>query len=202
MRLLIIILTFLTLFSCNDNGQKSVSKNEKLELLQEPDKDLKRKYEKEKDSLTTDTTYQEFMGEKLKPIRKKLKPLLNSQKWTSMDKRKIDTKNGNGAAVYYFLDKELRKIRLLENTDSIDRFVEFYLDDKNLFFIFERHTNNYELKNDPEFYEPFEDSLFFENDELIRIKSNMDCGAPFAEDYRKEEQVRLKNEFKKLKERL
>lgn len=195
-------MTFLILFSCNDDGQKSVSKNEKHELLQEPDKDLKGKYEKEKDSLTTDTTYQEFMGEKLKPIRKKLKPLLNSQKWTSMDKRKIDTKKGNGAAVYFFLDKELRKIRLLESTDSTDRFVEFYLDDNKLFFIFERHTNNYELKNDHEFYEPFEDSLFFENDELIRIKSNMDCGAPFAEDYRKEEQIRLKTEFKKLKERL
>lgn len=192
----------MTLIGCNDNGEKSVSQNDRFELVPEPDKDLREKYDKQKDSLITDTTYQEFMGEKLKPIRKKLKPLLSRQEWTAVDKRKIDIKNGNGAAVYYFLDKELRKIRLLENTDSTDRFVEFYLDGKNLFFVFERQTDNYELKNNPEFYEPFEDSLFFENNELIRIKSNMDCGAPFSEDYRKEEQVRLTTEFEKLKERL
>lgn len=202
MRTTIFILTFLTLIGCNDNGQKSVSQNDRLELVPEPDKDLREKYEIQQDSLTTDTTYQEFMGEKLKPIRIKLKPLLNRQQWTAVDKRKIETKNGNGAAVYFFLDKELRKIRLLEHTDSTDRFVEFYLDGKNLFFVFERQTDNYEMKNAPEFYEPFEDSLFFENGNLIRIKSNMDCGAPFAEDYRKEEQVRLKTEFEKLKNRL
>ena len=65
-----------------------------------------------------------------------------------------------------------------------------------------RQTDSYELRNDPEFYEPFEDSLFFDQGQLIRIKSNMDCGAPFAEDYRQEEQVRLQTEFEKLKGRL
>ena len=203
MRLLITILTFLTLIGCNDNGEKSVSQNDRLELVPEPDKDLREKYEQqEKNSMKGDTVFEEYLGDRLKPIRDKLKPLSNRQEWTAVDKRKIKTINGNGAAVYYFLDQELKKIRLLENTDSTDRFVEFYLEDQNLFFVFERQTDNHELKNDPEFYEPFEDSLFFDQGQLIRIKSNMDCGAPFAKDYRQEEQVRLQTEFEKLKGRL
>ncbi|MDG2332537.1 MAG: hypothetical protein P8M05_13175 [Flavobacteriales bacterium] len=202
MRLLIIILTFLSLIGCNDNGQKSDTQNDRLELVLEPDKDLREKYDQTVDTLSADTTYQEFMGESLRPIREKLKPLSNRQEWTDVDKRKIETEKGNGSAVYYFLKGELRKIRLLQNSDSTDRFVEYYLEDNDLFFVFERQTDNYELKNDPEFYEPFEDSLFFEKGELIRIKSNMDCGAPFAADYRKEEQDRLKTEFDKIINRL
>lgn len=202
MRPLIIILTILTLIGCNDNGQKSVSQNDRLELVPEPDKDFREKYEQSAETLTTDTTYQEFMGETIRPIREKLKPLSSRQEWTAVDKRKIETEKGSGAAVYYFLNGELRKIRLLQKSDSTDRFVEYYLEENNLFFVFERQTDNYKLKKNPEFYEPFEDSLFFEKGELIRIKSNMDCGAPFAADYRKEERDRLNSEFLRLKKRL
>lgn len=149
-----------------------------------------------------DIVYQEYLGEHLKTIRQKLIPLSSTTQWTSIDKRKIETKNGNGAAVYYFLKEELQKIRFLQNTDTTDRFIEYYLDNDSLFFAFERQSDSVELKNDPEYYEPFEDSIFFKKGELIRIKSNMDCGVPFAEDYRKEEQGRLKTEFKQLFNRL
>jgi hypothetical protein len=50
--------------------------------------------------------------------------------------------------------------------------------------------------------EIIEDRSYFENGDLIRQINNQDCGSPFAEDYLKEEQVRLKTEFEKLKERL
>lgn len=157
---------------------------------------------KQKDSLGIPPTYSEHIARKLKPIRKKLRPLLNRQEWSAIDKRKVETENVMGTAVYFFLNTKLRKIRLLQHTDSTDRFVEYYLDSKNLLFVFERLTDNYQLKNDPEYYEPFEDSLFFESCELISIKSNLDCGAPFADDYKKEEQDRLKAEFEKLKKSL
>lgn len=159
----------MVLIGCKNNGEKSVSQTDRLELVPEPYKDLREEYEQSAGSLATDTTYQEFMGEKLKPIREKLKPLSSRQEWTAIDKRKIETENGNGSAVFYFLTGELRKIRLLQNSDSADRFVEYYLEDNNLFFAFERQTDKYELQNDPEFYEPFEDSLFFEKSELIRM---------------------------------
>lgn len=195
-------MTLLTLIGCNEHLEKSVSQNDRLKLVPESDKDLREKYEQSTDTLTTDTTYQEFRWEKLKPIREKLKPLAGRQEWTGINKRKIDPQTGYGVAVYYFLHDQLRKIRVLQKADSTDRFAEFYLEDNNLFFVFERHTDSSELKNDPEYYQPLEDSLFFENSNLIMIKSNKGCGAPFAEDYKKEEQVRLKSEFEKLRERL
>ncbi len=203
MRTTIIILAILTLIGCKDNEEKTVSKNDRLEFIPEPDKDLREKYEQQqKNSLTTNSSYQEFMGEELKPIRKKLRPLSNRQEWTAIDKRKIETKSANGVAVYYFLQDELKKVRFLQNTENTDRLIEYYLENGSLFFVFEKQTDKLELKNDPENYEPYEDSLFFKNDELIKIKSNMDCGAPFAEDYRKKIQEDLNTEFVMLFNRL
>ena len=51
----------MTLIGCNDNEQKSVSQNDRLELVPEPDKDLREKYEQQqKDSLKSDTVYEEY----------------------------------------------------------------------------------------------------------------------------------------------
>jgi hypothetical protein len=135
-------------------------------------------------------------------IRKKLIPLSSSTQWFWIDKRKIETVNGNGAGIYYFLKGDLRIIRFVQNTDTKDRFIEYYLDNDKLFFAFERQSDRIGLKNDPEYYAPFKDSLFFEKGALLKIKSNMVCVAPFAEDYRKEEQERLKTAFKQRFNRL
>lgn len=196
MRFLIIILTLVTLISCNDNTAKITSQNDSLERLPEPDKYFR---EKQNDLVISDTVYEEYMSESLKPIRKKLLPFSNLDEWASVEKRKVETTDGHGTAIYYFLDKQLKKITLTENIDSTDRLAEFYLDSTNLFFVFERRIDQRQLKIEPEFYEAIEDSLFFENGELIRIKSNMDCNAPSPEDYRKEEQIRLKTELNMLK---
>lgn len=191
-----IILITLTLICCNDYGQKSVSKNDQLELIPEPEKELSEKFESD------DTNYKKHIEEKLKLIREKLRPLSNRKYWTSMDKRSIVTKNDSGAALYCFLNGQLRKIRFLQNTPTSDRFVEYFLENDSLFFVFEQQTDSLEFKNNPEYYEPFEDSLFFDNGDLIKIKSNMDCGAPYDEDYRTEEQVRIQTEFEKIVNRL
>jgi hypothetical protein len=53
---IVIILTFLTLIGCNDNRQKSDSQNDRFELVPEPDKDLREKYEQQqKDKLESDS---------------------------------------------------------------------------------------------------------------------------------------------------
>ncbi len=41
-------MTFLTIISCTDNKEKSVSQSDRIELLPEPDKDLREKYEQQK----------------------------------------------------------------------------------------------------------------------------------------------------------
>jgi hypothetical protein len=103
MRLLITILTFLTLIGCNDNGEKSVSQNDRLELVPEPDKDLREKYEQqEKDSLKSDTVFEEYLGERLKPIRANFKRINEITEWTSVDKRKLNQSTEGGAATLLF----------------------------------------------------------------------------------------------------
>lgn len=54
---IIVILTILVLTSCNDNGQKLETQRDRLELIPEPDKDLREKYAKQqKDSLKRNST--------------------------------------------------------------------------------------------------------------------------------------------------
>ena len=50
--------------------------------------------------------------------------------------------------------------------------------------------------------EIIETRSYFENGTLIRQINNQDCGSPFADEYLKKEEVRLKAEFEKLKEKI
>jgi hypothetical protein len=45
MRTTIIILTFLTLIACKNTEKKNISQNDRLELVPEPDMDLREKHE-------------------------------------------------------------------------------------------------------------------------------------------------------------
>jgi hypothetical protein len=218
MRLLIIILTFLTLIGCNDSGQKSVSQNDRLELVPEPDKDLREKYEQqEKDSLESDTVFEEYLGERLKPIRANFKRINEITEWTSIDKRKLNQSTEGGAATYYFLQDTLLKVVAIHFGETGKNIQEFYTRNGQLSFVFEQQyqynrpitwdSTAMQESNDTETFdidksEIIEDRSYFENGDLIRQINNQDCGSPFAEDYLKEEQVRLKTEFEKLKERL
>ena len=218
MRLLITMMTFLTLIGCNDNGEKSASQNDRLELVPEPDKDLREEYEQQKkDSLKGDTVFEEYLGERLKPIRVNFKRINEITEWTSIDKRKLNQSTEGGAATYYFLQDTLLKVVAIHFGETGKNIQEFYTKNGQLSFVFEQQYkynrpitwDSIAMKenNDTETFEfdkseIIEDSSYFSKGELIRQINNQDCGSPFAEDYLKEEQVRLKTEFEKLKERL
>lgn len=218
MRLLLTILTFLTLIGCNDSGEKSVSQNDRLELVPDPDKDLREKYEQqEKDSLNGDTVFEEYLGERLKPIRANFNRINEITEWTSVDKRKLNQSTEGGAATYYFLQDTLLKVVAIHFGETGKSIQEFYTKNGQLSFVFEQQyqynrpmtwdSTAMQENNDTETFdidksEIIEDRSYFENGILIRQINNQDCGSPFAEDYLKEEQVRLKKEFEKLKERL
>ena len=211
-------MTFLTLIGCNNNGEQSVSQNDRLELVPEPDKDLREKYEQqEKDSLTSDTVFEEYLGERLKPIRANFKRINEITEWTSVDKRKLNQSTEGGAATYYFLQDTLLKVVAIHFGETGKNIQEFYTKNGQLSFVFEQQyqynrpitwdSTAMEKNNDTETFdidksEIIEDRSYFENGVLIRQINNQDCGSPFAEDYLKEERVRLKTEFEKLKERL
>lgn len=208
----------MTLIGCNNNGEQSVSQNDRLELVPEPDKDLREKYEQqEKDSLTSDTVFEEYLGERLKPIRANFKRINEITEWTSVDKRKLNQSTEGGAATYYFLQDTLLKVVAIHFGETGKNIQEFYTKNGQLSFVFEQQyqynrpitwdSTAMEKNNDTETFdidksEIIEDRSYFENGVLIRQINNQDCGSPFAEDYLKEERVRLKTEFEKLKERL
>ena len=208
----------MTSISCKDNGQKSVSQNDRLELVPKPDKDLREEYEQQqKDSIKSDIVYEEYLGERLKPIRANFERINNTTEWTSIDKRKLNQSTEGGAATYYFLKDTLLKVVAIHFGETGKNIQEFYTKNGQLSFVFEqRYQYNRPItwdsttmneNNDSETFdinksEIIEDRSYFENGELIRQINNQDCGSPFAQDYLKEEQVRLKAEFEKLKERL
>ncbi len=208
----------MTLIGCNDNGEKSVSQNDRLELVPEPDKDLREKYEQQvKDSLKSDTVFEEYLGERLKPIRENFKRINEITEWTSVDKRKLNQSTESGAATYYFLQDKLLKIVAIHFGETGKNIQEFYTKNGLLSFVLEQQyqynrpitwdSTAMKENNDTETFdidksEIIEDRSYFSKGELIRQINNQDCGSPFAEDYLKEEQVRLKTEFEKLKEKL
>jgi hypothetical protein len=208
----------LTLIGCKENGQKSVSQNDRLELVPEPDKDLREKYEQQqKDSLKSDTVYEEYLGERLKPISANFNRINEIKEWTSVDKRKLNQSTEGGAATYYFLKDTLLKVVAIHFGETGKNIQEFYTKNGQLSFAFEQQyqynrpitwdSTAMKENNDTETFdinksEIIEDRSYFENGVLIRQINNQDCGSPFAADYLKEEQVRLKAEFEKLKEQL
>lgn len=214
MRAIIIMLTLFTFTNCNDSRQKTVSKNDRLELIPEPDKDLREKYEQQqKDSMSTDTTYEEILGENLKPIKENFKKINAIKEWSTIDKQKLDESTKSDSATYYFLKNILLKIVAIHLDEKGKTIQEYYTLDNELSFVLES-TYNYneslipdstaiKKNNDKEEFEiskleVIEDRSYFENGVLIRQINNQDCGLPFAQDYLKEEQIRLKIEFEKL----
>lgn len=218
MRQVITILTLLTLIGCNDNGEKPVSQNDRLEFVPEHDKDFSEKYEQQKkDSLKDDTIFKEYLGERLKPIRANFKKINEIIEWTLVDKRKLNQSTEGGAATYYFLKDTLLKVVAIHFGETGKNIQEFYTKNGQLSFVFEQQykynrpinwdSNAMNENNDTETFdinesEIIEERSYFENGVLIRQINNQNFGSSITEDFLKEEQVRLTVVFEKLQERL
>jgi hypothetical protein len=214
MRTTIIILTLLILIGCKDKSQKIVSQNNRYAIVLKPDMDLRKKYEQQiQDTIFTDTTYNEYLGKKLKPIRENFKKINEIKEWTAIDNRKLNEFTEGGAATYYFLKDSLLKIVASHFGETGKTIEEYYTQGGKLSFVFEKtyHYNRpitydsiaMKENNDTEVFdinksEIVEDQSYFENGVLIRQINNQDCGSPFKQPYLQKEQVRLQTEFGKL----
>ncbi|WP_282144394.1 hypothetical protein [Cellulophaga baltica] len=79
---IIIILTILTLVGCNESGQKSETKNDRLELVPEPDKDLRGKYEQQqKDKLTAESLINRIICNEFSQAMTEFKELLEKENY-------------------------------------------------------------------------------------------------------------------------
>ncbi|WP_223607276.1 hypothetical protein [Chryseobacterium sp. OSA05B] len=161
-----------------------------------------------------DTSVNEFLRDRLKPVRSNFKRINSITKWSSIKKKDIEGESAEGGeAVFYEQKGRLEKIiaRLYGEMGQV--LTEYYLLNGKLSFVFEKiYTYNrpmfYDAKamkenNDTEAFdfeksEIEENRNYFEKGKLLHAINSLDCGAPFSSDYMAEEEKRFSESFQKL----
>ena len=208
------ILTFSTLFfiSCGTNKRNKTKINKaspfvQSDSLHQDTFQLKETFNEE------DIPVNEYLTDRLKPIRTNFKRINSITNWTSVDTEELSGSTEGGEAKYYFQKAQLEKIVARHYGETIQLQKEYYLLKGQLSFVFERrHKYNRPLyydstamkeNNDTEAFdfdksEVIEDRSYFENGKLLHQINNQDSGSPFAYTYLLEEQKRIKAEFDRL----
>ena len=165
----------------------------------------------------TDVVSSKFFIEELKSIRKNYHEVNSIDSWTRTIKIDLDESTEGGEAVYFFTGNALRKIIAKLYGETFQQINEYYLLNGKLSFVFEKQLKY----NRPMYYdstvmkengdnESFdirrsqyeEDRSYFINDQLVHQQNNQDCGAPFAKDYMKEQEIRILNNYRQLHKHL
>jgi hypothetical protein len=155
----------------------------------------------------------EYLTDKLKPIRANFKRINSIINWTTIDTEELSESTEGGEAKFYYQNGQLEKIVARHYGETFQLLTEYYLLNGQLSFVFEkRHKYNRPLyydttamkeNNDIEAFdfdksEIIEDRSYFDNGKLLHQINNQDCGSPFADDYVLDEQKRIKTDFDKL----
>ena len=160
-----------------------------------------------------DIPVNEYLTDRLKPIRINFKRINSIKNWTSVDTEELSGSTEGGEAKYYFQKVQLEKIVARHYGETFQLQTEYYLLKGQLSFVFERrHKYNRPLyydstamkeNNDTEAFdfdksEVIEDRSYFENGKLLHQINNQDRISPFADDYLLEEQKKIKADFDRL----
>lgn len=164
--------------------------------------DLNRQY---KDTIILTQTFEEedleandYLKEKLKPIRENFKSINSIKEWTGVDKRKLEKIPNNGVAEYYYLNKNIEKIIVHYPTYSSSDITEYYLLNRQLSFVLEKSINT----TGDSHSEIITAKSYFINNKLLHQINNQDCGSPFTDEYLLGEQKRIMDNFKNIIARL
>jgi hypothetical protein len=205
------ILIFLFLTSCGQSNSEQTaatfSDKETTDSLQ-PDKvELKETFNED------DLPVNDYLTDRLKPIRTNFKRINSITNWASIDTEELWESTEGGEAKFYYQNGQLEKIVARHYGETFQLLTEYYLLNGQLSFVFEKFykynrpfywdTTAMKEYNDTEAFdfdksEIIEDRSYFDNGKLIHQISNQDCGSPFADDYLLEEQKRIKTDFDKL----
>lgn len=156
----------------------------------------------------------EYMFEKLNPIRTYVNKIDSIKEWSLVIKKDIYFTTEGGEATFYNWNGKLKKVKTTEYGETFQKHSKYYLKNDTLIFVYEKiikynrpiyHDSTAMIELDDNEVFNFDESLiletesYFENGKLIRSLDNQDCGAPYNEDYRNEERLRIFKEFKELK---
>ena len=216
MKIRIIILTFLAIICCHTKAAND--ENCTLKRLSGPDCHLRDTCQVTTSRLIEkDTVIKEALNQRLKTIHANYNRINQIATWTSVERKTLNQSTEGGTAVFYHLKDTLVKVDAIYCGQTGKHIQEFYLQGGQLILVLEKYYgyhrpligdktakrgNTDTIPFDIEKAAIMEERSFFENGDLISQINNQDCGAPFAKDYLKKEDTRLKSDFGKLKGRL
>ncbi|WP_337084665.1 hypothetical protein [Elizabethkingia anophelis] len=160
-----------------------------------------------------DIPVNEYLTDKLKPIRDNFKRINSIEKWSVIKQQDLFESAEGGEAKYYYQKNKLERIITRIFGESGQTLTEYYLLNGQLSFVYEKNykynrplyydTKAMKENNDTEAFdfdksEITENRGYFVNGKLIHILNSEDCGAPFSSDYIAEEQKSILSEYSKL----
>lgn len=156
----------------------------------------------------------EYLKDRLKPIRSNFKRINSIKKWTTIQKRDIEGESAEGGeALFYEQKGKLEKITARLYGEMGQLFIEYYLLDGKLSFVFEKnyhynrplYYNEKAMKenNDTEVFDFKKSKItesrnYFEKGNLIYIINTESRGTSFSSEYISEEQKRISELYEKL----
>lgn len=160
-----------------------------------------------------DLPINEYLTDRLKPIRANFKRINSITNWTTVKTKDIWESTEGGEAKFYYLEGQLEKITARHYGETFQQLTEYYLLNGKLSFVFERtYKYNRPIYHDSAAMKEMNDTVtfdfeksritedrsYFENGILLHQLNNEDCGSPFARDYLLEEQKRINSNFERL----
>ncbi|MCH6199770.1 hypothetical protein MMU07_09270 [Aquiflexum sp. LQ15W] len=160
-----------------------------------------------------DLDVNEYLTERLKPIRENFKRINSIKDWTSIDTQELWDSTEGGEAKYYYQSGQLEKIITRHFGETFQQLTEYYLMNGQLSFVFEKSyrynrpiyydTIVMKENNDTEAFgfdisEIIEDRSYFENSKLLHKIEDGNNGASYAADYLIEEEKRMIGDFNYL----
>jgi hypothetical protein len=196
-------------FSCKtDNKNNGISKNKlsksEADSLKAEPIILKESYHLD------DLPENEYLIEKLSPIRKNFKRINSIINWASTIKKELSESTEGGEATYYYNNDVLEKITTRNFGESFQELTEYYLLNGQLSFVFEKSyrynrpvyydsaamkTNNDNQAFNFDKSEITENRSYFDKGSLIHQLNNQDCGSPFDKEYLKDKQIRILKDY-------
>ena len=144
------------------------------------------------DSIKIDT---EYLANKLNPIREYVADLDKINEWPLVTDRVLQLNEIEMVASYFVVRGELTKIEIDNLNLSKPSKFSCYFRDKQLLYV---HESKIEELGDDGLVK-HETESYFEDGILIRSIDSQDCGAPFNQEYRDDEQERIFNDLEIIK---
>lgn len=192
--------TCLLLISCSGQQNTSESSISKIEDSTEVAIQIKDSSETVIQPEDSTYVYEEYLAEKLYPIRDYVEKVddISYSDWSLVLDRSFELNSEAVTATYFFWNEAMKKITLKFQDPAKKAESTYYFKAEELVFTLEQSLEEMGMDGSVLVI----NQSYFENGTLIRSINNQDCGAPFNEEYLKDEQKRILNDLEVIRQEL